>query len=265
MATTRMIFTRSLLTTKQTLSSLLSRSSSSSSSVASLSTPPPSSLSSSILRLRPLVAVNFHCLSPATAARGYATRRTSSSLNDQNPNWSNRPPKETILLEGCDFEHWLVVVEKPEGDPTRDEIIDGYIKTLSEVVGRFDFLFLSFDFVFVLFCFLLYSLNCFKWFDVPFLWPTDEARMKIYSVSTKHYFAFGALVSEELSCKLKELLHVRWVLPDSYLDVRNKDYGGMLGEYKSETKDIDYGSSKPKIAVFHCEESQLKRRDSGGV
>ena len=81
----------------------------------------------------------------------------------------------------------------------------------------------------------------------------DDARMKIYSVSTKHYFAFGALVSEELSYKIKgkhlimrptslrssliicffselfditELPRVRWVLPDSYLDVKNKDYGG---------------------------------------
>lgn len=79
--------------------------------------------------------------------------------------------------------------------------------------------------------------------------------MKIYSVSTKCYFAFGALVSEELSYKLKgtsgsnclyffliawlsglshlcfhyilpDLPKVRWVLPDSYLDVKNKDYGG---------------------------------------
>lgn len=30
-----------------------------------------------------------------------------------------------------------MVVEKPEGDPTRDEIIDSYIKTLAMVVGRF--------------------------------------------------------------------------------------------------------------------------------
>ncbi|KAK8648371.1 hypothetical protein V6N13_129125 [Hibiscus sabdariffa] len=50
--------------------------------------------------------------------------------------------------------------------------------------------------------------------------------MKIYSVSTRHYYAFGALVSEELSDKLKGLPGVRWVLPDSYLDVENKDYGG---------------------------------------
>ena len=86
----------------------------------------------------------------------------------------------------------------------------------------------------------------------------EEARMKIYSVSTRHYFAFGALVSEELSYKLKgidhymkslvcdlfmkvtsndlvlnatnllfsELPKVHWVIPDSYSDARNKDYGG---------------------------------------
>lgn len=35
----------------------------------------------------------------------------------------------------------------------------------------------------------------------------EEARMKIYSVSTRHYFAFGALVSEELSYKLKGIVH----------------------------------------------------------
>lgn len=31
----------------------------------------------------------------------------------------------------------------------------------------------------------------------------EEARMKVYSVSTRHYYAFGALVSEELSYKIK--------------------------------------------------------------
>ncbi|GMG98355.1 hypothetical protein Nepgr_000195 [Nepenthes gracilis] len=114
--------------------------------------------------------------------RGFATRMGDAG---------NRPPKETILLDGCDFEHWLVVVEKPDPQLTRDEIIDSYIKTLAKVVGS-----------------------------------EEEARMKIYSVSTRHYFAFGALVSEELSYKLKELPNVRWVLPDSYLDVKNKNYGG---------------------------------------
>ncbi|KAL0282618.1 UNVERIFIED_CONTAM: Multiple organellar RNA editing factor 8, chloroplastic/mitochondrial [Sesamum angustifolium] len=179
---------RSLFTTtKQSLASVLSHSTASSAVL-------PNS-SSFLFRLRPLVAAAsasyFRRLAPALSTRGFATRQTTSSLSDPNPNWSNRPPKETILLDGCDFEHWLVVMEKPEGDPTRDEIIDSYIKTLAMVVGS-----------------------------------EEEARMKIYSVSTRHYYAFGALVSEELSYKLKELPRVRWVLPDSYLDVKNKDYGG---------------------------------------
>ncbi|GJX41956.1 multiple organellar RNA editing factor 8, chloroplastic/mitochondrial-like protein [Tanacetum coccineum] len=152
------------------------------------------STTSNLLRLRPLTSVAVTLRQTAVTnsnVRSYSTRQTTSSLNDPNPNWSNRPPKETILLDGCDFEHWLVVVDKPEGEATRDEIIDTYINTLAKVVGSY-----------------------------------DEARMKIYSVSTRCYYAFGALVSEEDSYKLKELPGVRWVLPDSYLDVKNKDYGG---------------------------------------
>ncbi|KAL3733865.1 hypothetical protein ACJRO7_023250 [Eucalyptus globulus] len=186
------LFTRSILLSskpRQSLASLLSRSLSSSSAPAASA---PRSPLSSLLRhrLRPLSSASA-AVAAAPSARSFRTRSTSSSLNDPNPNWSNRPPKETILLDGCDFEHWLVVMEKPEGDPIRDEIIHSYIKTLAQVVGS-----------------------------------EEEARMKVYSVSTRHYFAFGALVSEELSYKLKELPRVRWVLPDSYLDVKNKDYGG---------------------------------------
>ncbi|KAL2496497.1 Multiple organellar RNA editing factor 8 [Forsythia ovata] len=126
--------TRFLLTTttRQTLTSTLSRSY----TVVSYAAPPRSSFARS---LRPLFAAasasHFRRLAPAFSTRGFATRPTSSSLNDPNPNWSNRPPKETILLDGCDFEHWLVVMEKPEGEPTRDDIIDSYIKTLAMVVG----------------------------------------------------------------------------------------------------------------------------------
>ncbi|KAI4333587.1 hypothetical protein L6164_018373 [Bauhinia variegata] len=162
-------------------------------STASSASRSPLSALAFLHRLRPLAvaSADFRRYLPAPSLRSFSTRATSSSLNDPNPNWSNRPPKETILLDGCDFEHWLVVMEKPEGDPTRDEIIDSYIKTFAQVVGS-----------------------------------EEEARMKIYSVSTRHYYAFGALVSEELSYKIKELPRVRWVLPDSYLDVKNKDYGG---------------------------------------
>ncbi|KAH6782939.1 cobalt ion binding protein [Perilla frutescens var. hirtella] len=152
-------------------------------------------------------------LVPATSTRAFSTRQTASSLNDPNPNWSNRPPEETILFDGCDFEHWIVVVEDPEGDPTRDEIIDSYVKTLALIVGS-----------------------------------EEEARMKIYSVSTRHYYAFGALVSEELSYKLNELPNVRWVLPDSYLDVKNKAYGG---EPFINGKAVPY-DPKYHRSLFYC-------------
>lgn len=99
---------------------------------------PPSSALSFLRRLRPLsgAAISSRHVLLLPAFRSLSTRATTSSLNDPNPNWSNRPPKETILLDGCDFEHWLIVMEKPEGDPTRDEIIDSYIKKLAEVLGR---------------------------------------------------------------------------------------------------------------------------------
>ncbi|KAG6493322.1 hypothetical protein ZIOFF_048304 [Zingiber officinale] len=123
-----------------------------------------------------------------TSGSGY------SPLNDPSPNWSNRPPKETILLDGCDYEHWLIVMEFPhDPKPSEEEMISAYVKTLADIVGS-----------------------------------EEEAKKKIYSVCTTTYTGFGALISEELSYKVKGLPGVLWVLPDSYLDVPNKDYGGDL-------------------------------------
>ncbi|KAI8562930.1 hypothetical protein RHMOL_Rhmol03G0074200 [Rhododendron molle] len=119
MTTTRVIFTRSLLTTQQTLSSILS------------------SLlrllrcfflhSPSFLSLHPPPLPSSPSQPTSTASRGYANLRTSSSLNGPNSNLSNRSPKEMVLLDGCDFNHWLVILENPKSDTPRDEIIDSYI------------------------------------------------------------------------------------------------------------------------------------------
>ncbi|XP_050367744.1 multiple organellar RNA editing factor 8, chloroplastic/mitochondrial-like [Argentina anserina] len=184
---------RSLPKTLALSSSFLSRSLSTAAAAAASSTLSSAHSRSLIHRLRPLAGAALSSAAKFSphAVRCFSANPTNTSLRDPNPNWSNRPPKETILLDGCDFEHWLVVMEPPEEGVTRDDIIKEYIKTLALVVGS-----------------------------------EEEARMKIYSVSTRCYFAFGALVSEELSYKLKELPKVRWVLPDSYLDVKNKDYGG---------------------------------------
>ena len=96
-----------------------------------------SSTPSLLSRSRPLAAAALSSVLRGlfVSVKGLSSQATASSLKDPSPNWSNRPPKETILLDGCDFEHWLVVVDPPQGDLTRDEIIDGYVKTLAQIVG----------------------------------------------------------------------------------------------------------------------------------
>ncbi|KAL4565243.1 hypothetical protein LXL04_029329 [Taraxacum kok-saghyz] len=145
-----------------------------------------------------LPLLDHHYQSPQLAPRVPVRLKSSGSgyspLNDPSPNWSNRPPKETILLDGCDYEHWLIVMEFPtDPKPSEDEMINSYVKTLASVLES-----------------------------------EEEAKKKIYSVSTTTYTGFGALISEEISYKVKGLPGVLWVLPDSYLDVPNKDYGGDL-------------------------------------
>ncbi|XP_010269600.1 PREDICTED: multiple organellar RNA editing factor 3, mitochondrial-like [Nelumbo nucifera] len=173
--------------TRRSLTSLLSRTLKSSSSL------------SSVRSRFPLAVLDKQQQLLSPEPRTILTRsKTSGSgyspLNDPSPNWSNRPPKETILLDGCDYEHWLIVMEFPnDPKPSEDEMIATYVKTLTAIVGS-----------------------------------EEEAKKKIYSVCTTTYTGFGALISEELSYKVKGLPGVLWVLPDSYLDVPNKDYGGDL-------------------------------------
>lgn len=145
-------------------------------------------------RLRPLsAAARFGSdgIVPGPSARGMSTRVSTASLNDGSPNWSNRPPKETILLDGCDFEHWLVVMEKPEGDPTREEIIDRYIKTLATVFGgrsdriSIDYFYFFFDdviFLFILFIFLMFCFASELSFFFLVLFPFWSLTFNIFSI-----------------------------------------------------------------------------------
>ncbi|KAF5181648.1 Multiple organellar rna editing factor 8 protein [Thalictrum thalictroides] len=79
----------------------------------------------------------------------------------------------------------------PKGYPHRDELINGYIKTLALALGS-----------------------------------EEEAKLSIYSVSTKYYYAFSCKVNEKLVHKIRSLPNVRWALPDSYLNDVENDYGG---------------------------------------
>lgn len=85
-------------------------------------------------------------------------------------------------------------MDKPGGEnATKDEMIRCYIDTLSKVLGS-----------------------------------EEEAKKKIYNVSCERYFGFGCEIDEETSNKLEGLPGVLFVLPDSYVDAENKDYGAEL-------------------------------------
>ncbi|GFZ20199.1 hypothetical protein Acr_28g0009040 [Actinidia rufa] len=110
-------------------------------------------------------------------------------------NFSDRPPTEMApLFPGCDYEHWLIVMDKPGGEgATKQQMIDCYVETLAKVLGS-----------------------------------EEEAKKKIYNVSCERYFGFGCEIDEETSNKLEGLPGVLFVLPDSYVDPENKDYGAEL-------------------------------------
>ncbi|KAG8085079.1 hypothetical protein GUJ93_ZPchr0010g8885 [Zizania palustris] len=95
-------------------------------------------------RLAPLAAAatSAHLAPWAVLPRGARAASSGGSgyspLNDPSPNWSNRPPKETILLDGCDYEHWLIVMEFPtDPKPSEEDMVAAYVKTLASVVGRY--------------------------------------------------------------------------------------------------------------------------------
>jgi len=98
------------------------------------------------------------------------------------------------LFPGCDYEHWLIVMDKPGGEgANKQQMIDCYIQTLAKVLGS-----------------------------------EEEAKRKIYNVSCERYFGFGCEIDEETSNKLEGLPGVLFVLPDSYVDPEYKDYGAEL-------------------------------------
>ncbi|KAK3011311.1 hypothetical protein RJ639_012389 [Escallonia herrerae] len=149
---------------------------------------------------RPTVSLS-HSLRFAAPARLSTIRcRVNRSGGAYSPlnsgsNFSDRPPTEMApLFPGCDYEHWLIVMDRPGGEEsTKEEMIKCYIETLAKVLRS-----------------------------------EEEAKKKIYNVSCERYFGFGCEIDEETSNKLEGLPGVLFVLPDSYVDVENKDYGAEL-------------------------------------
>ncbi|KAF7843093.1 Multiple organellar RNA editing factor 9, chloroplastic [Senna tora] len=147
----------------------------------------------------------------------YSTKRSSSS-----------EPRETIMLPGCDYNHWLIVMEFPKDPaPTREQMIDTYLNTLATVLGSM-----------------------------------EEAKKNMYAFSTTTYTGFQCTVDEATSEKFKGLPGVLWVLPDSYIDVKNKDYGG--DKYiNGEIIPCKYPTYQPKRSGSKNESRRYERRRDG--
>ncbi|XP_044965326.1 multiple organellar RNA editing factor 2, chloroplastic-like isoform X3 [Hordeum vulgare subsp. vulgare] len=128
-------------------------------------------------------------------------------------------PVESMILElrvmaplfpGCDYEHWLIVMNKPGGEgASKHQMIDCYIQTLAKVLAS-----------------------------------EEEAKKKIYNVSCERYFGFGCEIDEETSNKLEGIPGVLFVLPDSFVEPEHKDYGGV--DFK--VKMVNIAGKKLKLA-----------------
>ncbi|KFK41678.1 hypothetical protein AALP_AA2G158700 [Arabis alpina] len=115
----------------------------------------------------------------------------SGSVNSDSTR-SSELTRVPSLVEGCDYKHWLVLMKPPNGYPSRNDIVLSFVKTLSMALGS-----------------------------------EEEAKKSMYSVSTKYYYAFGCRVHETLTCKIRSLPDVKWVLPDSFIvDGGDSGYGG---------------------------------------
>ncbi|CAK8572078.1 unnamed protein product [Lathyrus sativus] len=126
---------------------------------------------------------------------GYSSYSPLNSGSSSSSSFSDRPPTEMApLFPGCDYNHWLIVMDKPGGEgATKQQMIDAYVQTLAKILGS-----------------------------------EEEAKKKIYNVSCERYFGFGCEIDEETSNKLEGLPGVLFVLPDSYVDPEYKDYGAEL-------------------------------------
>jgi hypothetical protein len=64
---------------------------------------------------------------------GYVSTRSGAG-GDRAPMATEMAP----LFPGCDYEHWLIVMDKPGGEgASKQQMIDCYIQTLAKVLGRY--------------------------------------------------------------------------------------------------------------------------------
>ncbi|GAV61195.1 hypothetical protein CFOL_v3_04723, partial [Cephalotus follicularis] len=149
-----------------------------------------------LLKLRPL-ASSCYLLKRATVSVPFQSRSWTSYICRYREYKLYKEGDEigpdTILFEGCDYNHWLITVDfGKENTLTPDQ----KVRTYEEI--------------------------CAKGLNVS----VEEAKKRIYACSTTTYEGFQVEMTEEESEKFKDVPGVVFILPDSYIDPQNKIYGG---------------------------------------
>ncbi|XP_050919452.1 multiple organellar RNA editing factor 6, mitochondrial [Lathyrus oleraceus] len=109
------------------------------SAAGALSKPSPLTTRRYIL---PMSQAILQSLTPTAHFRvGRAGYSSYSPLNSgsSSSSFSDRPPTEMApLFPGCDYNHWLIVMDKPGGEgATKQQMIDAYVQTLAKILGRY--------------------------------------------------------------------------------------------------------------------------------
>ncbi|KAL9241899.1 hypothetical protein vseg_015959 [Gypsophila vaccaria] len=165
--------------------------------------------------LHPLPVTHTTTTTPTTTVPNrsfHSSRLASFSAASRSFNDIEKIDPDTILFEGCDYRHWLIVMDfgkDPNQRPPPDGMVETYVQTCAQVVGS-----------------------------------VEEAKKKIYACSTTTYTGFQVEVDEETSKKFEGLPGVIFVLPDSYIDPVNKEYGGdkyINGQIIPRPPPVQYG------------------------
>ncbi|XP_059650132.1 multiple organellar RNA editing factor 1, mitochondrial-like [Cornus florida] len=131
-------------------------------------------------------------LGPPFHSRPFISTAVSLARPRSFDNGNSEIGPDSILFEGCDYNHWLITMDFPKDpEPTSEVKVETYVQTAAKVFGS-----------------------------------VEEAKKRIYACSTSTYHGFQVEASEEMSEKFRGLPGVVFILPDSYIDPVNKEYGG---------------------------------------
>ncbi|XP_039780649.1 multiple organellar RNA editing factor 9, chloroplastic-like [Panicum virgatum] len=70
------------------------------------------------------------------AAGGFQSRAAAAAVRERG--YSGVAEDKNSPDNGCDYKHWLIRMSFPDPKPSREEMIETYLKTLAIVVGRYN-------------------------------------------------------------------------------------------------------------------------------